>query len=134
MFHQNFLHENFWFKSIPEKMFFNQRILEQTFLVQTYSRGNDFATIKLFHQKFLHFSKKNIFNQNFLMKIVGSNLFLRKLFCNQKKIFDKKCSMKIFYSNLLTRKWFCNHKIFDQKIFHENYWKKPIPQEMTLQH
>jgi len=22
MFHQNFLHENFWFKTIPEKMIF----------------------------------------------------------------------------------------------------------------
>ena len=44
------------------------------FLVESYFRGNDFATIKNFED---------------LMKIFGSNLFHRKWFCNHKNFLPK---------------------------------------------
>jgi len=41
--------------------------------------------------------------------------------------------MKIFGSNQFSRKWYINNKIFDQKIVDENFWFKPILEEMKLQ-
>jgi len=61
-------------------------------MVQTYSRGNDFATIK-------KFSTKKLF-----MKIYGADLFQKKWFCNHKKFSTKKLFMKIYGTDLFPRK------------------------------
>jgi len=83
------------------------------------------------------------FNQKFLMKILGANLFSRKWICNHKnfetkfffwkfwvhtcfrgndfatiKILWPNFFLKILGGNLFSRKWFCNHKIFStEKLF-----------------
>jgi len=55
-------------------------------MVQTYSRGNDFATTKIFDEKFwinptpeeMILQPYKIFDQKISMKNFGSNLFPRK--------------------------------------------------------
>ena len=53
-------------------------------MVQTYSRGNDFGTIKNFRQKIA-------------MKIFGSNLFPRKRFCNHKRFSTKSLDENLWF-------------------------------------
>ena len=122
--------KNFWWKCLVQTYFrgndlatkkiFQPKNVWWKFLVHTSFRGNDFATIK-------------IFDKTFSNEFFGSNLFLRKWFCNHKKFSTKKFWMKIYGSNLCPRKWFCNHKTFSTKNFQWNFWFKPISEEMILQ-
>ena len=103
-------------------------------LVQTCSRGNDFATINIFDQKSsdekfwfkpvfeeMILQSSKILDQIVFYEILVSKLFSRKLFCNHKKFSTKKCLIKILGSNQFSRKWFCYNKKFSKtnlmKIF-----------------
>jgi len=106
---QNIFHENFVLKEFPRKLFCNIKKFStekffRKFLVQRCFRGNDFATIKIFDL--------NIFIEN-----VWSNLFPRKLFCNNKKFSTNKFFMKILVPRCFPGNDFATIKIFDQKIF-----------------
>ena len=127
------------------------------FLVGTRFRGNVFATIKISTKiswwKFLvgtcfqgnDFAILKNFDKKISMKSFGRNLFSRKMFCDYKnvlpknfrwkflvgtcfrgndfttiKIFDKKIFDENFGRNLFSRKWFCDHRNFRPKSF---WWK-----------
>jgi hypothetical protein len=49
------------------------------------------------------------------------------------KILKQKILLKIFGSNLFLRKWVCNHKKCSTKIFVEKFWYEPVFKEMILE-
>ena len=129
-------------------------------LVQTYFRGNDFATIKIFDQKFRwKFSVhtycqghsfatiKNLDKKcrwNFLIvtyfcandletkKIFGSNLFPRKWYCNHKNFGPKNFRWKCLVQSSSRLNDFATIKNFHPKHFNANLWFKPKHGEMIL--
>ena len=57
-----------------------------------------------------------------------TNLLLRKWFCNHKKKFSTK---KFLVGTYFWGNYFVNHKMFsNQKIVDENFWCKPVFEEM----
>ena len=92
------------------------------FLVQTYSRGNDFATIKI------------CWTKECLLYIFGSNLFPRKWFCNHKKfLYQNIFHENVWFTHIPVEIIFQQLKIFDQKIFADNVWLNPTPEEMIFE-
>jgi len=73
-------------------------------LVRTYSRGNDFATIK-------KFDKKTLF-----INVFGAKLDFEEMIFNPKEI-----SIKIFFMIMFGRKLFKNKKNFFEQLFKENF-------------
>ena len=125
IFDQKFVMKNFSKKLFSRKWFrkkiFGLKNVSWIFFLWTYPRGNDFATIQNFRPK------------NFFTKIFGMNLFSRKWFCNHKNFRPKNVSWKFLVLTYFRGNDFATINIFDQKMFHENFWYEPIFEEMILQ-
>jgi len=66
-------------------------------MVQTYLRGNDYATINIFGQKY--------FDETFWFKPIPEEMILQIW-----NILDQKIIDKTLWLNLYPRKWFCYYK------------------------
>ena len=92
--------------------------------VQTYLRENDFAPIKSFGQKY--------FDETFWFKHPWRCLWRRRAFWDSGFCMGAVLlPLSSYY--LGPPDDFATIKNFVQKIFNENFWFKPIPEEMFLE-